>query len=232
MLTDTGSARTQRRLGRAGIFVLVAVLHVLAVLALIRAFAPDFTQEVVDRTVAAFTVSVTVTAPEPTPEPATPAAPAEAAGAAGTKAIPKPVSAPTPRIALSRTPAPVVASTGTADSAGAAQQGAGPGAGGEGSGTGGGGGAKAVKVAGDINSARDYPRESRDLRIDDYVIVAITVGTDGVPTACRVHRPSRDAQANEITCRLAMERFRFRPATDAAGNPVASTYGWRQRWHY
>ena len=36
------------------------------------------------------------------------------------------------------------------------------------------------------------------------------VGTDGKPTACRVARPSRDAEANAITCRLALQRFRFR----------------------
>lgn len=223
---------TERRLTRTGIFALVALLHVLAVLGLIRAFAPDFAEQVVERAVAGFTVTVTTPEPEPTPEPTPSAVAPEPAGAAGRKAIPKEVSAPVPRIPLSRTPAPVAASTGSANTAGAARQGTGPGAGGEGSGTGGGGGAKAVKIAGDINSARDYPRDSRDLRIDDYVVVAITVGMDGAPTACRVHRPSRDAQANEITCKLAMQRFRFRPATDAAGNPVVSTYGWRQRWHY
>lgn len=232
MVPGPDPSRVERRLTRTGVFVAVALLHVVAVLGLIRGFAPDFTERVVERAVSAFTVTVTTPAPEPTPEPVQSAAAPAPAGQAGRKAIPKEVSAPAPRIPLSRTPAPVAASTGSADSAGAAEQGAGPGAGGEGGGTGGGGAAKAVKIAGDINSARDYPRETRDLRIDDYVIVALTVGTDGVPTACRVHRPSRDAQANEITCRLAMQRFRFRPATDAAGNPVASTYGWRQRWHY
>ena len=34
-----------------------------------------------------------------------------------------------------------------------------------------------------------------------------------------------------ITCALALQRFRFKPATDGQGNPVASTYGWRQRWY-
>ena len=64
------------------------------------------------------------------------------------------------------------------------------------------------------------------------MVVAITVGTAGKPTACRVPRPSRDAEANAITCRLAMQRFRFRPATDSAGNPIVSTFGWKQTWFY
>ena len=109
--------------------------------------------------------------------------------------------------------------------------GAGSGAG-SGVGAGAGGGAPVAKVAGDIQSARDYPRAGRDLRIGDYVIVAISVGTDGRPTACRIHRASRDAEADAITCRLAMERFHFRPATDGDGRPIAAVYGWRQAWFY
>jgi periplasmic protein TonB len=45
-----------------------------------------------------------------------------------------------------------------------------------------------------------------------------------------VIRPSPDPEADAIVCRLAEQRFRFRPATDAAGNPVPATYGWRQEW--
>ena len=86
------------------------------------------------------------------------------------------------------------------------------------------------KIAGEINAARDYPRAGRDARIGDYVIVYMTVGTDGRAHNCRVQRPSRDPQADALTCRFAEERFRFTPATDSAGNRVASTYGWRQRW--
>jgi len=114
---------------------------------------------------------------------------------------------------------------------GAAGQGAGTGAGGSGSGQGG-GGSKAQKISGDINSARDYPREGRDLRIGDHVIIVLTVGTDGRARNCRVRRPSRDAKADSITCELAKKRFRFRPATNASGQPVESFYGWKQRWFY
>lgn len=229
-----------------GVLALVALIHVAAVIALVRAFAPGITETVAREVVAAFTV--TVTTPPPTPPAPTPAVQARApeqagaAGAEGRKATPREVAAPVPRIVLAPQPAPPVAGQGSAMTSGARDQGTGSGAGGQGSGTGsgaggsgpgGGGGvpAKAVKIAGEINSARDYPRASRELRLGDYVTVALTVGTDGRVKACRVHRASRDAEADQITCRLATDRFRFRPATDAAGTPVQSTYGWQQRWY-
>ncbi|NKI99030.1 TonB family protein [Novosphingobium sp. SG707] len=184
--------------------------------------------------------SVDFTLPPPPPEPqAEPkpqtAAPAAPKGAAGDKAVPRPVAAPKPVVALRPIVAPPVAGSGTAQSSGAssgagtgaAQSGDGGGAGG--SGTGQGGGGPAVKIAGTI-TARDYPREGREARIGDYVIVAITVGVDGRPIACRIHRPSRDPAADALTCRMVMERFRFNPARDGAGRPVESVFGWKQSW--
>lgn len=223
---------------RLGVVVLVALLHVAALLGLIRAFAPDFTAQVT-RTVLS-TFSVTVVTPPPAPQPSKEPEPAGAAAEAGKKAVAREVKADKPKVDIAKTPAPKAASTGSANSSGAKDAGAGTGAGGQGSGTGSGTGGtgtgggltrKVEKIAGEINSAKDYPRDTRDLRKDDYVIIAITVSAEGKPTACRIHRPSKDAQANAITCTLALQRFRFKPATDAQGNPVASTYGWRQRWY-
>ena len=157
----------------------------------------------------------------------------------GKKAVPKEVSAPKPKIAIAKQAAPPVSSTGSAVTSGARDTGQGTGAGGEGSGTGSGtggkgqgsgGGTPLQKIAGEINSARDYPRETRDLRDGSQVIIALTVGADGRVKGCRIVTPSRDPEADRITCRLATERFRFRPATDAAGNAVSSIYGWRQEW--
>lgn len=243
-MTDEADLAAPPRI-RVGAFVLVALLHLLAVLALIRAFAPDFAGRAIDAVVSTFAVEAPRPAPSPPPAapPAAAAArPAGAAGAAGRRAVPRAVSAPAPRIAVPREPvAPPVAGAGSADTAGgreagsgqgAGAAGGGPGSGGSGSGQGGGGGSPAVKIAGDINSARDYPAATRDLRIGGQVVIALTVGPDGRPTACRVVRPSRDAEADAITCRLAQARFRFRPATDAAGQPVSATYGWQQRWFY
>ncbi len=223
------------------VMALVAMIHVSVILGLIQAFAPGFASQVADTVLSTFTVTITAPPPAPPPQPQQPHK-AGAAAEAGKRAVPREAASVKPRLAIARpTAAPPVAAHGPDNSAGARDAGAGTGAGGQGNGTGSGNGGngqgggaatKVVKIAGDINSARDYPRETMDLRIGDSVTVALTVGSDGRVKSCRVHRASRDSQADQITCRLAMERFRFRPATDANGNPVESTFGWRQRWFY
>lgn len=219
------------------VIALVAMIHLSVILGLIKAFAPGFASEVTETVLATF--NVTITAPPPPPEQPKKAG---AAAEAGKQAVPREAASPKPKLAIARpTAAPPVAGIGPDNSAGARDAGSGTGAGGQGSGTGSGNGGdgqggaaatKPVKIAGDINSARDFPRETRDLRIGASVTVALTIGTDGRVRSCRVHRVSRDAQADQITCRLAVERFRFRPAKDRHGNPVESVYGWQQRWFY
>ena len=110
---------------------------------------------------------------------------------------------------------------------GAGGRGDGTGAGGSGSGTG--GGTKAVWRSGTIRD-RDYPREARRARIGGEVEVRFTIEASGRVSGCRVSRSSGDASLDATTCRLIEERFRFKPATNAAGDPVASRYGWRQTW--
>ncbi len=220
---------------------LVIGIHVVVVLGLVRAFAPGFTAQVTEQVISTFTV--TVTTPPPSPKPPPPKAPDRSGAAApiGKKAVPKAAAAPKPRLVIASRPAPPVAGRGRDNAAGAAAAGQGTGAGGQGTGTGagtggagqgGGAATQAIKIAGDINSARDYPRDSRDARIGDSVTVALTVGSDGRVNRCRIVRASRDATADQITCRLASARFRFRPAKNANGAPVESIYGWRQRWFY
>jgi protein TonB len=228
---------------RLAVVLAVALLHVALVLALIRAFAPELTYRVGEQVMAAFTVTITAPPPKPPPPSEKPVVqapePAGAAAEAGKRSVAKPVAAPSPRIVLATQAAPPVAGQGSQTTSGARDTGVGTGAGGQGNGTGaggsgngigGGGASKVVKIAGDINSTHDYPAASRELRLGDYVIIALTVGTDGRVKGCRIHRPSRDPQADQITCRLATERFRFRPATDWQGNPIEAIYGWQQRW--
>lgn len=230
-----------RRRPRWWVIAAVALGHVLAFYGLIRVFAPD-TIAAVERSVLS-TFNVTITAPPPPPPPAAEPVPDEgAAGAPGERAVPKPVTAPSPRQPIaSPIPVPRASSTGAASSSGARDEGTGTGAAGSGTGTGsgrGGGGqggiavTKPVKIAGDINSAADFPVPpgGRQARFGTSVTVYMTVGTDGRASNCRVVRPSPDREADAIVCRLAEQRFRFRPATDADGNPVAATYGWRQEW--
>lgn len=244
-----GNAPAQSpRWQRMGVACGVVLMQLLLFIGLLKAFAPDLRASVTREMVSAFTL----TAPEapvppnrPTAQPEHKAlAPAGAAGdegAAGKKATPRPIEAPAPKVKISKESAPRVASTGASNAAGAADsgegtgagsQGIGLGAGGVGAGTGGGGsGARKVeKTGGDINSARDYPAATRDVRLGEHVDIALTVEPNGRVSSCRVIRASADAEADRITCRLAQERFRFRPALNGQGEPIRAVYGWRQRW--
>ncbi|MBE1525784.1 protein TonB [Sphingopyxis sp. OAS728] len=110
---------------------------------------------------------------------------------------------------------------------GAGGRGDGTGSGGSGSGTG--GGTKAVWRSGTIHD-RDYPREASRAKAGGEVEVRFTIEASGRVSGCRVTRPSGDASLDQTTCRLIEDRFRFKPATNSAGEPVASQYGWRQSW--
>ena len=186
----------------------------------------------------AYSIPLDPPPPSPAPSPVPTPEPAGAEGAAAKKAKPKAIVAPPARIPNRAATAAPAASTGNATRSGAGGAGAGTGGGATGMGTGGGGsgdgsgagGSRAVKIAGDITATRDYPARTRTQRIGTSVIVVLTVGTDGRVRGCRIHKPSPDAEADAITCRLARERFRFRPATDRAGNPIESEFGWQQRW--
>lgn len=110
---------------------------------------------------------------------------------------------------------------------GAGGQGDGTGAGGTGSGTG--GGTKAAWRSGAIRD-RDYPREASRAKTGGDVEVRFTIEASGRVTGCRVTRSSGDASLDGTTCRLIEERFRFKPATNGAGEAISSQYGWRQSW--
>lgn len=219
---------------KAGVTVLVVLLHVGLFLAILHGFAPDFTNKVSETVLRTITVTVTTPPPSTTPAPK----PAGKSGDEGKKAVPREVRAVKPNVELAEAPAPKASSSGSADTSGAVNSGAGTGAGGPGSGTGsgaggsgtGGGGSALVKTAGEISSARDFPKKTRSLRAGHAVTVEMTVGADGRASGCRVVKPSPDAEADRIVCELAEKRFRFRPKTDAAGNPVAARYRWQQRW--
>lgn len=239
-----GYARARKR-PNPWVIAGVGLIHVALFYGLIRALAPGAVQSVENSVVAAF--SVTVTTPEETPPPppppeAEPEPDEGEQGDPGRDAVPAPDAAPVPEIRLREDPPmPRATSTGTAPSSGAQQAGEGTGAAGSGQGTGSGRGGQGrggivatrpVKIAGDINAARDFaiPEGGRQARFGNSVTVAMTVGTDGRARDCRVVRPSPDPEADAIVCRLALERFVFRPATDERGNPVPATYGWRQDW--
>ncbi|WP_404480477.1 TonB family protein [Novosphingobium sp. BL-52-GroH] len=242
-------SRADRR-PRWSVAGVVLLIHVVLVAGLVRAFTPDIAAQAVRAVTQAFTVTVEppprpepppVPSPAPAPRPAAPRAEG-AAGAPGRQADPREVAAPKAPLVVTPVQAPPVAGKGAANASGAREQGDGTGAAGEGSGIGAGArgsgaggagsGSPTVKIAGEINSAKDYPRASRDLRIGASVMIDITVGTEGRVEGCRIVQPSPDPKADRITCDLATRRFRFRPALDPSGTPVTAVYRWRQRWFY
>lgn len=174
-----------------------------------------------------------VPAPAPTPRAAGKASAANRKATAAAVAAPPPKLPPlTPPVAAAPQPgagsdASAGATPDPGPGSGAGGRGDGTGAGGSGSGSG--GGTKAVWRSGTIRD-RDYPRDASRERAGGEVEVGFIIEANGRVTGCRVTRSSGNAALDRTTCDLIEARFRFRPATNAAGQPIASRYGWRQRW--
>ena len=178
--------------------------------------------------------------PSPPPPPHQPHRGAEAAAAPAnirSRAAPV-VAAPNPLA----TPPPIAAAPKPADGAqgqsGAALlAGPGSGAGGAGNGTGSGsggngdgdGGDGAELIGGRIKDS-DYPRGPRDAHVQGTTQTAIAVAANGRATGCRILRSSGSAELDDTTCRLAVQRFRFRPARDRSGHAVADSVDYDQEW--
>ncbi|MEA3036208.1 MAG: periplasmic protein TonB [Sphingomonadales bacterium] len=169
--------------------------------------------------------------PKPVPEPEGAASPPNL------KAVPTEIVRPPPPPVRLPPPPPIaaapVAGPGTAPSAGAALvAGPGTGAGGQGNGLGAGrGGAGGGSGAGVATPARfikgelrdkDYPRDLGELGIGGTVVTRFVVGTDGRVSGCTVTRSSGNAELDSQTCRLIEQRYRYKPARDSSGRPVAS----------
>lgn len=234
----TGGYSTRKRKLDWKLVLAIIVFHVLVLIGLARALAPEFTASVVES--ATSIVSVTVTAPqEPEVEPSeSPPEPDEgASGEEGREATPREVVAPENPIPRP-SPAPRASSTGRENNSGARETGDGTGAGGPGDGTGSGrggsgrGGAVAVGPSvrsGELNEARDFPipEGGRATRLGKSVTVHFTVGTDGVARNCSVANSQVDAATTARVCPLVMEKIRFNPATTVEGTPVEARYGYR-----
>ncbi|ANY20534.1 Gram-negative bacterial tonB protein [Tsuneonella dongtanensis] len=139
-----------------------------------------------------------------------------------------------------------VAATGSAPQTGAAPlpgpgQGAGTrgdglgggGLGGDGDGTGDGMAVKGPRRISGRMAFADLPEGVLALGEEASVRVIYTVEADGRVTQCRSDRPSGYPAIDSLTCRLIEQRFRFRPAVDRRGRPVASqvreTHSWYAR---
>jgi protein TonB len=217
----------RRTTGQARAAVAVALLHALLGYVLVSGLAVELGL-VPGEALKTFDVTPPTPPPPAVPAPVRVPKPEGAAAPASEKARPTPV--PTPRAEAGcrswAVPMPVgVACAGSSEApgtgTGAGGAGSGAGAGTGGGGTGGGGRAvPAQRIAGALADS-DYPGRSRPARVES-VAVRFTVGAEGRASACRVTRSSGNPRLDAQTCALIEARFRYRPARNAAGEPVPS----------
>ena len=100
--------------------------------------------------------------------------------------------------------------------------------GGEGYGAGG-GGTDLEQIAGEI-TPRDYPRHLREAGVGGVVGLSFRVEPTGLVSRCTVTQSSGVPELDELTCRLIVQRFRYRPSTDRYGRPIADTVDGEHEW--
>ncbi|MFL6845101.1 MAG: energy transducer TonB [Allosphingosinicella sp.] len=234
--------------------VIVALFHALALYVLLTGLGAGPLKAVPD---ALKLFNVADVPPPPPARPARPdvekktrkARPKNAEGAASPANLrntPTEIMAPPPEIRLP-VPPPLPAAPapgqGSAPAAGAANvPGTGTGAGGVGNGlgsgrfgngTGGGGGGgrptHARWLSGGIRSS-DYPEGAYRAHVGGTVHLKFTVAPDGRVSDCAVTRSSGSRELDAVTCRLIVKRFRYRPARDAEGRPIAETVLGEHEW--
>ncbi len=187
--------------------------------------------------------------PEPRAEPA-PSRPAIKPRATGRAAPPNrtarpvPVVTPPPVVPILVLPPPVitaapVAGTGSEANAGAAPrigpgtgaggQGDGLGSGASGDGIGGGGGRWAEWKSGRIHD-RDYPAAAFQSGIQGSLRTRYTIDTRGRVSRCEILETSGSPLLDATTCRLVMQRYRYRPARDAEGRATTDIITERHHW--
>jgi hypothetical protein len=70
----------------------------------------------------------------------------------------------------------------------------------------------------------DYPNDMLSAGQPALVSFRLSIGPDGVPTACHIQATTRPKEFDNAVCKSVMRRARFSPALDAQGQPLASYY--------
>jgi len=116
---------------------------------------------------------------------------------------------------------------------GAGDAGSGPGGGGtggSGSGAGSGGAVKGPRQISGKLSYADLPQGLIAPGQQASVAVHYTVRADGGVSDCTIDATSGFSSLDATACALITARFRFRPAVDRAGHPVAATVAEEHAW--
>lgn len=92
---------------------------------------------------------------------------------------------------------------------------------------------KAANAKGNVNSwfgTDSYPPSALRAEEQGAVAVVWTINTAGRVEGCTVTQSSGSSTLDNATCSNLTRRGRYTPATDAAGNPIASKGNARVRW--
>ena len=79
-------------------------------------------------------------------------------------------------------------------------------------------------------TADDYPPSAMRAGESGRVGYTVDVDATGRVTQCRVTQTSGSAALDQATCRVVTRRGRFRPATDAAAQPLPGSYSGTSVW--
>ena len=115
---------------------------------------------------------------------------------------------------------------GLGNGTGSGNGGNGPGAG---SGDGAGGGTDAEWTGGKIKNG-DYPKALREANVSGTTVTEVAVGANGRAMGCRVTSTSGSRELDSTTCQLIMQRFKFKPARNEAGQAIDSRIEYEQEW--
>lgn len=76
----------------------------------------------------------------------------------------------------------------------------------------------------------DYPPEALRSGAEGRVAFLVDVDVSGAPTGCHIVTSSGSSVLDNGTCAVLMTKGRFKPAHDASGKAVASTWSSATRW--
>ena len=76
----------------------------------------------------------------------------------------------------------------------------------------------------------DYPPGALARHEEGTSKFRVTVDTNGRARDCVITQSSGSSDLDAATCRMILERGRWKPATDADGRPIESTYSSQVRW--
>ena len=236
---------------KSGAIVAVVAVHVALFFVLLQISGrADFTHP--DSVLRVFDVrDLPPPAPEPVqqpkPQPEPKQKPKQSEGAASPQNVRShatDVTAPRPPISLP-VPVPIETSTtpntGTEATQGAANPGPGTGAGGNGVGTGSGGSGNGSGGGGDggyitpphlltpVLRGRDFARQLLEAwPRGAQLFLRLKIGANGGVTQCIVDRGTGNPAIDSTVCATVQQRFRYSPALNRSGQPVAGWAGYRQ----